>query len=326
MISFKSTGIQVERPEAIVCELKNILNQYPGVEIEENIHACNLTSFCIGGRISLLITLNDESSVHEVLKAINTHGLEILVLGAGTKLLVSDTGFDGVFIKLGDNFRKIEQVADDRLLIGGAAKISEVISHLRKNNLSGLAFMSGIPGTLGGAIAMNAGAFGDEIKNHVVEVNAVTLDGRQMNLTADMCEFDYRKSRFKKEKSIILNAAIKVEPGKSIDDEVEERLAHRSIRHTPHGRYAGSVFKNPPGDFAGKLLDDAGMRGMRVGSAYVSEKHANFILADENAKASDVLELMQIAAIRVFVFNGVKLYPEIDLIGFDLIWDDIFNS
>lgn len=325
MILSKSTGIQVKLSERKVCDIKDIIVRFPGVECEENIPANTLTSFCIGGQVKYLITLNDEQTVSEVIKEIKKTNLEILPLGAGTNMLVSDEGFPGVFIRLGENFRKIERISDTKIKIGASVKINDLIDYLRKNRLGCLAFLSGIPGTIGGAIAMNAGAFGDEIKNHVLKVNAVRSDGQTVSLDASECKFEYRNSLFKTGDYFVLSTELNVVPDKDIADEIDQCINHRSVKHTPGGRYAGSVFKNPPGDYAGKLLDEAGMKGLRVGTAYVFEKHANFIMADADAKASDVLELMQIAALRVYYLCGVKLYPEIELVGFNINWDDIFD-
>ncbi len=298
---------------------------HPGVTCDKNIDAHNLTSFCIGGKVSYLITINNPDSVSSVIKEINKQGLPIMPLGAGTNMLVSDDGFNGVFLKLGDYFSTVEPVSETSIKVGGGLKLNELVSHLEKNKLGGLTFLSGIPGTVGGAVAMNAGAFGDEIRNHIIKAHAVSMDGEELHLPNNECEFGYRQSIFLKQKIMVLTADIHVTPGESIEKEVEEYLARRKKRHTPKGRYAGSVFKNPEGDYAGKILDNAGMKGMRIGSAFVSEKHANFILADEEASASDVLDLMKIAALRAYVFYGIKLYPEIKLIGFDLEWDEIFD-
>lgn len=299
---------------------------YPGVTCDENIDALNLTSFCIGGKVTYLITLDNLNSVSKVIKEINKMGLPVMPLGAGTNILVSDDGFDGVFIKLGDDFNIVNRESETTIKAGGGLKLIELVSYLVKNKLGGLTFLSGIPGSLGGAIAMNAGAFGDEIRNHIIKVHAVSMNGDEINLECNGCEFEYRNSIFLKQKIMVLSAEIHVTPDESIDKEVEEYLAHRKKRHTPKGRYAGSVFKNPEGDYAGKVLDEAGMRGMRVGGAYVSEKHANFFLADKGASAKDVLDLMIIAALRAYAFYGIKLYPEIKLIGFDLEWDEIFDK
>jgi UDP-N-acetylmuramate dehydrogenase len=306
-------------------DLKKYLMTYPGVICDENIDAHNLTSFCIGGKVNYLITISNPDSVSNVIREIAKRGLPIMPLGAGTNMLVSDDGYSGVFLKLDDHFCKVERTSETSIQARGGLKLNELISYLLKNKLSGLTFLSGIPGTVGGAVAMNAGAFGDEIRNHIINVHAVTMDGDELHLKNNECEFEYRQSIFLKKKIMVLTANINVTPGESIEKEVEEYLAHRKKRHTPKGRYAGSVFKNPEGNYAGKILDESGMRGMRIGGAYVSEKHANFILADEDASADDVLELMKIAALRAYSFYGIKLYPEIKLVGFDLEWNEIFE-
>ena len=307
-------------------DLKNTLSEFRDINFDENVPARSFTSYCIGGDVRYVITINSPGSASKVLSKLHELGLRIHPLGAGTNILVSNSGFDGVFIRLGENFKKIERTSEGCIKAGAAAKLVDLVDYCVHNTLGGLAFLSGIPGTVGGAIAMNAGAFGDEICNHVLNVNAVAYDGKEMNLSKDKCHFDYRNSVFKRDKLMVLDAQICCIPKSDIKTDVESHLEHRSRKHVPKGRYAGSVFKNPEGDYAGRLLDDAGMKGLRVGSAFVSVDHANFILADKDASADDVLELMQIGAFRVYTFYGVKLYPEVELIGFDLDWDEIFNT
>jgi UDP-N-acetylmuramate dehydrogenase len=307
-------------------DLRNTLSEFRDINCDENVPARSFTSYCIGGDVRYVITINSPESASKVLSKLHELGLRIHHLGAGTNILVSNNGFDGVFIRLGENFKKIERTSEDCIKAGAAVKLSDLVDYCVNNTLGGLAFLSGIPGTVGGAIAMNAGAFGDEICNHVLFVNAVAYDGQKMHLPKDKCDFDYRNSVFRRDKAMVLDAQLCCIPKTDIKTDVESHLEHRSRRHVLKGRYAGSVFKNPEGDYAGRLLDDAGMRGLRIGSAFVSVDHANFILADKDASADDVLELMQIGALRVYTFYGIKLYPEVELIGFDLDWDEIFNT
>lgn len=307
-------------------DLKNTLSEYRDINCDENVPARSFTSFCIGGDVRYFITINSSDAASKVLSILHELGLRFHPLGAGTNILVSNKGFDGVFIRLGDNFKKIERTSEGCISAGAAVKLADLVDYCIHYTLGGLAFLSGIPGTVGGAIAMNAGAFGDEIRNHVLNVNAVAYDGTEVHLPKDECCFEYRNSIFRKDKVMVLDAQLCCVPKTDIKPDVDSLLEHRSKKHVVKGRYAGSVFKNPEGDYAGRLLDDAGMRGLRIGSAYVCDDHANFILADKDASADDVLELMQIGAMRVYTFYGVKLYPEVELIGFDLDWDEIFNS
>lgn len=307
-------------------DLKNTLSEYRDIDCDENVPARSFTSYCIGGDVRYVITINSPDAASKVLSKLHELGLRIHPLGAGTNILVSNNGFDGVFIRLGESFKKIERASEGCISTGAAVKLSDLVEYCVHHKLGGLAFLSGIPGTVGGAIAMNAGAFGDEIRNHVEKVHAVSLDGNDLHLTSDECDFTYRNSIFRRNKLMVLDAQVCCVPKTDIKTDVENLLDHRSRKHVVKGRYAGSVFKNPEGDYAGRLLDDAGMKGLRVGSAFVSVDHANFILADKDASADDVLELMQIGALRVYTFYGVKLYPEVELIGFDLDWDEIFNT
>jgi UDP-N-acetylmuramate dehydrogenase len=313
------------KPVKQINDLKNTLSEFRDINFDENVPARNFTSYCIGGNVRFVITINSPDSASKVLSRIHEMGLRIHPLGAGTNILVSNSGFDGVFIRLGENFKKIERTSEGCIRAGAAVKLTDLVDYCVEGKLGGLAFLSGIPGTVGGAVAMNAGAFGDEMRNHVESVHAVAFDGNDRHLTRDDCHFEYRNSIFRKDKMMVLDAKVCCIPKTDIKTDVESNLEHRSKKHVVKGRYAGSVFKNPEGDYAGRLLDDAGMKGLRVGSAIVSVDHANFILADKDASADDVLELMQIGALRVYTFWGVKLYPEVELIGFDLDWDEIFN-
>jgi len=302
-----------------------ILDEISGIKIEREICARKITSYAVGGNINILITVKDSNGIPHVLRALRKADISYLILGAGTNMLVSDDGFKGAFVRLNAEFREIHNVSEQTIYAGGACLISDLILFLRRNNLGGPLFLSGIPGTIGGAVAMNAGAFGGEISEYLTYIDVVTSDGEILKLKPSECEFGYRQSKIKKEKLFVTGVEIAVTPGKKIENEVEEYLTRRSKNHLQGSNYAGSVFKNPKGNYAGKLIDDCGLKGLRVGSAFVSEKHANFIISDDGGSASDVFDLMKISATRVFHFYGIKLEPEIQLVGFDIKWDEIFK-
>jgi len=306
-------------------QILEIIEKIHGIRCERNISAKKLTSYAVGGTVEYLIAIEDRESIQPVFQLLRDAGLRYVLLGAGTNILVADSGFNGVFVRLGDGFKTIKRISESTIYAGGASLISDLIAFLRRNTLGGPVFLCGIPGTIGGAIAMNAGAFGGEIAEHVLNIDVVTTDGVILKLNPDECCFGYRESRILKEHMLVLGAEISVMPGVRIDEEVEEYLARRMKNQIPGSNYAGSVFKNPSGNYAGKLIEDSGLKGLRIGTAFVSEKHANFIVADDDGSASDVFELMQIAALRVFEYFGIKLEPEIQLVGFDINWDEIFE-
>ena len=282
------------------------------------------TSYGIGGSVDAFITPSDKFDLKNILQYTSTNNIPVYFVGSGSNLLVADEGIDGVVITLAKSFKKLD--------ITGCSVYAEtgvMLGHLVKKciglNLTGLETMIGVPGTLGGALVMNAGAFGSEISNCLELVEVMTLAGTIKKYKSSEIDFKYRYSSFKRDE-IILSAAFSLK--KTTEEEI---MAKRSIASTGRKdtqplrfRSAGSIFKNPDDQSpAGFLIDKAGLKGTRKGDAEISEKHANFFVNHGNATAEDVLYLIRLARKTVQKKFGINLELEIKTIGFK---SEIFES
>ncbi|HYB91899.1 MAG TPA: UDP-N-acetylmuramate dehydrogenase [Candidatus Binataceae bacterium] len=293
------------------CELKARF----GVRLEVNRHLADLTSFRIGGPADLYIAVENEAELIAAMRAAARAGVPSFCLGAGTNLLVSDRGVRGLVIRLGEGFATI--VIDGvRVTAGAAADFGRLVETTVAHGLKGLEFGEGIPGTVGGGLVMNAGAFGGEMSRVVRRVHGVTRQGEPRALSPDEIKFGYRRTELAPG-FVITRVDFELSAGDR--DELRARVAEfhaRRASRQPHGfPNAGSIFKNPPGDFAGRLLEGAGLKGARQGGAAFSERHANFIVNLGGARAADVRALMEMARAKVQELSGVWLDPEVKLIG-----------
>lgn len=260
------------------------------------------TTLKIGGPAKYFCEPNDIDELLEALKFARRKKLQIFILGAGSNLLVSDKGFDGIVIKF-----------------KGAAGLllSKLLNNLALNGLSGLEFLAGIPGTLGGAIYMNAGAYGQTIGDYIASVCAVDYKGKQFCFNSKECKSGYRKSIFQKKKLIITGVEFDLQKRKPADikTEMKEIIKKRLAKQPYDMPSAGSFFKNPKGDYSARLIEAAGLKGLRVGDAMVSKKHANFIVNAGKATAVDVKRLMKQIQKKVYVSFKIKLTPEVVFLG-----------
>ena len=273
------------------------------------------TSFRIGGPADVLVEPGSPNELAQVVRAASESGQPLTVLGAGSNLLVGDGGIRGVVVKLGAGFRRVAW-AETGVAAGAAAQIGKLARAAVARGLSGLEFAEGIPGTVGGALFMNAGAYGGEVGPAVAAVDGVTADGRVETIAGGALSFGYRRSGLP-DGFLVTAVSFRLTPATA--DAIARRLAelrdHR-IASQPQGTAnAGSIFKNPPGHTAGRLIEAAGLKGRRIGRARISERHANFIVNDGGALASDVQALMAEAQRAVWERNGVWLEPEIKLVG-----------
>lgn len=273
------------------------------------------TSFRIGGPADWLVTADDEAELCTALSAARRAGVRVFCLGAGTNLLVSDRGVRGLVVRLGDSFKKIA-IDGVRVSAGGAADFGRLVDAVVERGLEGLEFGEGIPGTVGGGLVMNAGAFGGEMARVVTRVAGATIDGEMRALTAGEVGFAYRRTELPAG-FIITRVDFELRAGdrERLRARVCELRAKRAARQPRGVANAGSVFKNPPGNFAGRLLEAAGLKGARMGGAQFSEQHANFIVNVGGARAEDVRALMEMARERVAATSGVWLEPEVKLVG-----------
>ena len=274
------------------------------------------TTFRIGGPADYLIRPETEEVLRKILALCAEEKLPYFILGNGSNLLVSDQGYRGVIIKIYKNFQQC--VTEGNVIRAGAGiLLSRLSAAAGEAGLTGLEFASGIPGTLGGAVFMNAGAYGGEMKDILSWADVLDEERKLRRLSAEELELGYRTSRVKKEGWIVTGAELKLKFGdpEKIREKIEELKAARTSKQPLEYPSAGSTFKRPEGYFAGKLIMDAGLRGFRVGGAQVSEKHCGFVINTGNATAADVRELMRQIQEKVWEKYQVRLEPEVRFLG-----------
>lgn len=274
------------------------------------------TSFKIGGPADAMVLVENESELAAVLKLVQ--GSEHILLGNGSNFLVADEGYPGIMIKLCGEFDEIKSCGESGICAGGAKLLSAVSAFATEHGLTGFEFASGIPGSIGGAMFMNAGAYGGEMKDIVESVRLMKPDGSEIiERNNSEMEFGYRHSRIQEDGMIVLSVKFKLEKGNI--DEIKARVAElqekRNSKQPVNYPSAGSTFKRPVGGYAAALIDEAGLRACSVGAAQVSEKHAGFIINTGGATANDVLELMRHVRKTVYEKSGIMLEPEVRLIN-----------
>ena len=274
------------------------------------------TTFKIGGPADYFLMPDKGEDVGRVIKICKEKEIPYFILGNGSNLLVSDEGYCGVIIQLYRNYGGITVEGTD-IRAGAGALLSQIASAAKNASLTGFEFAGGIPGTLGGAVVMNAGAYGGEMKDVLKEVTVMTEQGEIMTIPAEKLEMGYRTSLVKKAGYLVLEAVISLKVGdveeiKAIMKDLTEKRVSKQPLEYPS---AGSTFKRPEGYFAGKLIMDAGLRGYQVGGAQVSEKHCGFVINKGNATAADVCGLMKDVQEKVQEQFGVTLEPEVKFLG-----------
>ena len=274
------------------------------------------TTFKIGGNCIALIEPREISDIIEAVKICRKNNIKFFVIGNGSNLLVPDEGYNGVIIKLKSEFSKIE-VEGDYLIVNSGAKLSEVYTVAYENSLTGFEFASGIPGTIGGAICMNAGAYGGEMKDIVESVEVLDLDNFELReLKNEELEFSYRKSIIQRRNYIVTTIKLKLQKGnkEKINAVYEDLRERRNSKQPLNFGSAGSTFKRPEGHFASKLIEDAGLKGYHINDAWVSEKHSGFVVNKGNASYKEVMELIEYVQNVVFEKFGVKLETEVRIL------------
>jgi UDP-N-acetylmuramate dehydrogenase len=286
-----------------------------GARVRASMPLAELTSFRIGGPADLFVAVEDEAELMHAKAAAYRAGIPCFCLGAGTNLLVSDRGMRGLVVRLGDGFAKIK-IDDAKVVAGAAAPFGTLVQEVVDRGLAGLEFGEGIPGTVGGGLVMNAGAFGGEIAKVVTLVHVVTESGEALALSKDDVKFAYRRTELPAH-FIITRVDFELARGDrtQLTARVAELHAKRASRQPRGVPNAGSIFKNPPGNFAGKLLEGAGLKGTRLGGAAFSDQHANFIVNLGGAQAAEVRALIDMARNKVKEQSGVWLEPEVRLVG-----------
>jgi UDP-N-acetylmuramate dehydrogenase len=275
------------------------------------------TSFNIGGPADLFVTVMDEEELATVLRLACENNAHHLIIGNGSNFLVSDKGYRGIIVKLGDAFSDIS-VEGNEITVGAGKLLSGVSAFACRNGLAGLEFASGIPGTIGGAIFMNAGAYGGEMKDIVRSARLMSADGSQVKeLSKDELGLEYRHSIIQETGDIVLSVVLGLEPDDSeaISARIAELSARRNAKQPVQYPSAGSTFKRPVGGYAAALIESAGLKGYTIGGAKVSEKHSGFIINTGGATCKDVLELMKYVQQKVYENSGIMLEPEVRIIG-----------
>lgn len=274
------------------------------------------TNFGIGGPADVFILPNTEKQLIDILKFNNENNIETLVLGNGTNILITDKGVRGCVIYLADNYDEIK-VRNNIISVTAGTSLSKCSKISFKNNLTGMEEISGIPGTIGGAVAMNAGAYGGEIKDIIKSVTTIDKKGNIKIYPKNEMHFSYRHSRIFDEDLIVSSVEIELENGKydEIMKAYQEFADKRKTKQPLEKKSAGSTFKRPEGSFASKLIDECGLRGYRIGDCQVSEKHCGFIINDGEATCEQMLAFIENVADIVHEKTGFSLEREVKLIG-----------
>src|SRR5690554_56408 len=274
------------------------------------------TSFRIGGPADIMVVPHDTEQVKTAIEIFKAHNIPYFIMGRGSNLLVRDKGIRGGVIKLADGFSKAK-VTDRQIQAQAGILLSSLSNLALRAELTGLEFASGIPGTLGGAVAMNAGAYGGEIKDVIEKVIVLDENQKVLSFTNSEMNFGYRKSIVQNTKMIVLEVYMTLEKGnyQESKEKIKELTKRRREKQPLNYPSAGSTFKRPVGYYAGKLIQDSGLKGMRVGNAQISELHSGFIINMGDATAEDVIKLIEKVKTRVYDRIGVNLEPELKIIG-----------
>lgn len=274
------------------------------------------TTFRIGGNADFFVKPVNKNEIKSIIECAVRHDTAYYILGNGSNLLVSDSGYRGIMIHLGDDFSSVRMLDENTVMAEAGAKLSKAGSELAKRSLTGFEFASGIPGTVGGAVVMNAGAYGGEIKDIIVSAEVLDRDGRILILSQEELELGYRTSIIQKKGYIVLSAVFRLEHGEEsrIRGRMKELAAMRREKQPLEYPNAGSTFKRPKGSFAGRLIADAGLKGFKIGDACVSDKHAGFVINTGNATAADVIRLTDEIKRKVMEIYGIELELEIKVI------------
>ncbi|MBI4654131.1 MAG: UDP-N-acetylmuramate dehydrogenase [Nitrospirae bacterium] len=282
------------------------------------------TSLKIGGPVDIMVFPEDPVSLRNALSTANKQDIPVFVFGAGTNLLVSDNGMDGIAISL-KAFSMIEVIQNIEnmegwvtLFVEAGVPLKRLINFTRENGYAGIESLAGIPGTVGGAVYMNASSFGTEIKDVLLSIAVIDMKGKIAIMKKEEINFSYRASNLPQGLIILsTNIVLKKDTPENVAKRIKEFLAKKAATQPLKERSAGCVFKNPDGDYAGRLIDLAGCKGMAIGDVEVSSQHANYFINKGRATSDDFMKLMDIVNARVKEYSGVTLEPEIKIIGKD---------
>lgn len=302
--------------------MKNLRNSFmelgiPESRILENESMAKHISFRVGGCADYYVNCTDRKELSSLLSFLTEEGVPHMLIGNGSNLLFRDSGYCGVIIHLEGEFQDCE-VQGDTVIAGSGKLLSSVSSLAAKSGLAGMEFASGIPGSIGGAIYMNAGAYGGEMKDIVTRVWLMSPDGKEETVrTGTEMEFAYRNSCLQRTGEIVTKVELKLQPedAEAIQARIAELTEKRVQKQPVNFPSAGSTFKRPAEGYAAALIQESGLKGVSVGGAEVSEKHSGFIINKGGATATDVLQLMELVEKKVYEDSGIHLEPEVRIIG-----------
>ena len=291
-------------------------NDFKNILIDEPMK--NHTTFKVGGPVDVMIIVENEDELIQAVRICRSNNINFLIMGNGSNLLIKDGGIRGVVIKVNEGFNEVK-VEENKIYCQAGALLSAVSKTALKHSLKGSEFASGIPGTIGGAITMNAGAYGGEMKDIISKVRVIDSNNEIIEYTNEDMNFRYRNSRVGDEDLIVLGVEMILEAGKydEINEVMKELTYKRTSKQPLEFPSGGSTFKRPEGYFAGKLIQDSGLKGLRHGGAQVSEKHSGFVINVDNANCKDILELISVIQKVVRDKFNVELEREIKLLGED---------
>ncbi len=278
----------------------------------------NHTSFKIGGPAEVLIKITNVEELEEILKISRDNNIPITIIGNGSNLLINDEGLKGIVLKI--EIKKFEIIEREdntfKIILGSGNKIGEIAQRLYQKEIEGFEFASGIPGTIGGAIRMNAGAHGTEMKDIVKTITYITSKGQINKISSEEAKFEYRKSIFTQNRNVILETEIQLSKGKKeeIKSKMDEYATYRKEKQPIEYPSAGSTFKRGTDFITAKLIDECGLKGYQIGGAQISEKHAGFIINKGNASAKDVINLIEYTKEQVYKKFGKNIETEIEII------------
>lgn len=297
-------------------DYKDIQKYIDGSKVKFNEPMKKHTTLKVGGNADVLVNPETIEDVVEVLKYAKVNEIPVTIIGNGSKLLVRDKGIRGIVVRFGSKFSNI-QIDGEYITVESGITLPRLSIIAKDNSLSGLEFAAGIPGNVGGAVYMNAGAYGSDMSHLIQEITYIDENLNIQTLTGDLCEFGYRTSIFRKKRYVILSAKLKLNTGnkEQIAEVMKQNQESRKSKQPLEYPSAGSTFKRPEGHFVGKLIDDLGLKGYSIGGAQISTKHSGFIVNTGEATASDVLNLINYIKEKVLEAKGIKLEEEIIVLG-----------
>jgi UDP-N-acetylmuramate dehydrogenase len=290
-----------------------------GVRVKVSEPLARYTSMKVGGPADLFVEVDTGAALTRVLRTLNRYGTNFCLLGNGSNVLISDRGVRGAVIHLSGEFKRVEWRQEGEIVwvrVGAAYAVTQLVREAARKGYAGLEFAEGIPGTIGGALFMNAGAYGSEFEKIIEQVDGFTREGQPVRLSRNEMTFTYRDSHLPAGVVVIeVRLRLRPEDAAKVSSRVRELVTKRKTSQPSGHPNSGSMFRNPPGDFAGRLIEAAGLKDKRIGHAQISGRHGNFIVNLGGAKAEDVRQLMELARTEVRTRFGVELELEVRLLG-----------